>query len=318
MFDLVRKADILIENFAPGVMDRLGCGYQELSTANPRLIYATGSGFGLDGPDRNNLAMDLTIQAASGMMSITGPEDGPPMKAGMALCDFFGGTHLYGAIVTALYERSVTGQGRLVEVAMVEAAMPVLTTNFSGMFENGGEPVPRRGNKHPAQAAAPYNVYECADGHVALLCMRETHWEGVMKVLSREDLADDPRFANSRIRAQHDELVDEVVAAWTRSRPKYDVAKAFQDAHVACAVVRDLKEIQADLHMRGRGQIFDQQHPVLGEIAVPRSPLRIHGVPQAPDVPSPALGEHSREILAEWLNLSQSEIELLYEEEAVA
>ena len=318
LFDLVRQADILLENFAPGVMDRLGCGAKELQTANPRLIYASGSGFGTTGPDRDNLAMDLTIQASSGMMSVTGPEGGAPMKAGMAVCDFFGGVHLYSAIMTALYERSVTGVGRVVEVAMVEAAVPVLTTNFAGMHENGGEPVPRRGNKHPAKAAAPYNVYECQDGYIALLCIREEHWHSEARVIGREDLLDDPRFADPPTRAQHDDLVDEVMTAWSSKLPRRAAAKQMQDAHVACAEIRDLKEIVSDPHMRGRGQIFDQQHPVLGQVTLPRSPLRFHGAPLPDDVPSPDLGEHSREVLVEWLNLSQTEIDLIYSEGAIA
>ncbi len=318
LFDLARKADILLENFAPGVMDRLGCGARELQTANPRLIYAASSGFGMSGPDRDNLAMDLTIQASSGMMSVTGPEGGPPMKAGMAVCDFFGGVHLYSAIMTALYERSVTGFGRVVEVAMVEAALPVLTTNIGGMLENGGQPVPRRGNKHPAKASAPYNVYECQDGHVALLCIREEHWQNVARVIGREDMLGDPRFADNASRAANDTLVDEAVTAWTSQLPKKEAARRMQAAHVACAPIRDLTEIVADPHMRGRGAIFDQDHPELGKIPLPRSPLRFHGAPLAPDMPSPDLGQHSREVLSDWLNLSQGEIDLLYTEGAVA
>lgn len=318
LFDLVRQADILLENFAPGVMDRLGCGSRELQTANPRLIYASGSGFGTTGPDRDKLAMDLTIQASSGMMSVTGPEGGPPMKAGMAVCDFMGGIHLYSAIMTALYERSVTGIGRAVEVAMVEAALPVLTTNIGGMLENGGVPVPRRGNKHPAKAAAPYNVYECLDGYVALLCIREEHWHSVAKLIGRPELLDDQRFADPASRAAHDDLVDEAVTAWSSKLPKDEAAQQMQAAHVACAVIRDLTEIVSDPHMRGRGALFDQDHPVLGSIPMVRSPLRFHGAPLPPDRPSPDLGQHSRQVLAEWLNLSQTEIDLLYTEGAIA
>ncbi len=289
-----------------------------MQTANPRLIYASGSGFGTTGPDRDKLAMDLTIQASSGMMSVTGPEGGPPMKAGMAVCDFLGGIHLYSAIMTALYERSVTGVGRAVEIAMVEAALPVLTTNIGGMLENGGVPVPRRGNKHPAKAAAPYNVYECQDGYVALLCIREEHWHSVARVIGRPELLDDPRLADPASRAAHDDFVDEAVSAWSSRLPKGEAAKQMQDAHVACAVIRDLTEIISDPHMRGRGALFDQDHPVLGPIPMVRSPLRFQGAPLPPDSPSPDLGEHSREVLGEWLNLSQTEIDLLYAEGAVA
>src|SRR5579862_9929147 len=127
---MATQSDVLVENFAPGVMDRLGVGWTALSAANPRLIYASGSGFGLSGPDRDNLAMDLTVQAMSGVMSVTGFPDGPPLKAGPALVDFLSGTHLYAAVMTALFERSRTGKGRLVEVAMQEVVFPTLASNL--------------------------------------------------------------------------------------------------------------------------------------------------------------------------------------------
>ena len=167
LLDLVLEADILLENFAPGAMDRLGLGAEVLMEANPRLVYASGTGYGLSGPDRDNLAMDLTVQAVGGVMSINGPEDGPPLKAGVAVADFMGGVHLYAGIMTALFERSVTGRGRLVEVAMQEAIFPVLTSNLASLQRNGWKQPERRGNRHPTRGSAPYNVYECADGHLA-------------------------------------------------------------------------------------------------------------------------------------------------------
>src|SRR5215475_10228769 len=130
LFDMVRRADVLLENFSPGTMDDLGVGWSVLHEINPRLIYATGTGFGISGPDRDNLAMDLTIQAASGIMSVTGAPDGPPMKAGPTLVDFMGGIHLYGAIMTALFDRTVSGEGRLVEVAMQEAVYCSLAASY--------------------------------------------------------------------------------------------------------------------------------------------------------------------------------------------
>src|SRR5580658_480952 len=130
LFEMVRRADVLLENFSPGTMDDLGVGWSVLKEINKRLIYATGTGFGISGPDRDNLAMDLTIQAASGIMSVTGAPDGPPMKAGPTLVDFMGGIHLYGGVVTALFQRTVTGEGQLVEVAMQETVYPSLASSY--------------------------------------------------------------------------------------------------------------------------------------------------------------------------------------------
>ncbi|MEP6870188.1 MAG: CoA transferase, partial [Novosphingobium sp.] len=140
LVELVRSADVLLENFSPGVMDRLGVGWETLHAVNPRLIYGSGTGFGLSGPDRGNLAMDITIQAASGVMSVTGMPDGPPVRAGPAIADFLGGIHLYAAVLTALVERGRTGIGRLVEVAMQEAVFPTLASSLGMAYETGEEP----------------------------------------------------------------------------------------------------------------------------------------------------------------------------------
>ena len=221
LIDLAKQADILLENFAPGAMDRLGVGAEVLMAANPRLISASGTGYGLTGPDKDNLAMDLTVQAVGGVMGINGPADGPPLKTGLAICDFLGGVHLYSGIVTALYERSVTGQGRLVEIAMQEALYPALASNVAGMHNNGWKQPERRGNRHPTRGSAPYNVYECADGHIAIFCGTEGHWTNLLDVIGRSELADDPRFATQALRAQHEDGVDAAVAPWLRERSKY-------------------------------------------------------------------------------------------------
>ena len=142
---MAARADVVLENFAPGVMDRLGVGWAALHAVNPRLVYASGSGYGLSGPDRDNLAMDLTVQATSGVMSVTGFPDGPPTKAGPALVDFLGGIHLYAGVLTALYERHLTGRGRLVEVAMQEAVYPALASALGFVHQSGGAVPPRTG-----------------------------------------------------------------------------------------------------------------------------------------------------------------------------
>src|SRR6202035_468380 len=145
LFRMALKGDVLLENFAPGVMDRLGVGWDVLHRINPRLVYASGSGYGLSGPDRDNLAMDLTIQAVSGLIAATGFPDGPPVKAGPAVVDFLSGIHLYAAVVTALFERAQTGKGRLVEVAMQEAAYATLTSSLEAYWQSG-KVAPRTGN----------------------------------------------------------------------------------------------------------------------------------------------------------------------------
>ena len=161
-----------------------------LSAANPRLIYATGTGFGISGPDRDNLAMDFTIQAASGMMSITGSPDGPPMKAGPTVVDFMGGIHLYAGVMTALFQRSVTGRGQLVEVAMQEAVYPTMATSMEYHVRTGKVP-PRAGNRQASLASAPYNAFPTRDGWVAVHVVTDGHWQNLLRAMGREDLAGD-------------------------------------------------------------------------------------------------------------------------------
>jgi len=310
---LVAQADVLLENYAPGVMDKLGLGWSVLSEINPRLIYASGSGYGISGPDRDNLAMDVTVQAASGMMSVTGFPDGPPVKCGPAVVDFLSGVHLYGGIMTALYERTFTNKGRLVEVAMQETVYPTLASNLAFVYDKGIAP-PRTGNRHGGLAQAPYNVYPTSDGFIAIIGANETHWSNLLKAMGRDDLADDPRFTSKAQRVRHMEETDRLISDWTSKHTKADAGKIFAKHKVPAAPVRDLIEVTNDKHMHERGMLQWIDHPQFGRIVVPNSPLRFHGIDPLPSTPSPRLGQHNREILAEMLNLSAEDIASLEEE----
>ncbi len=302
--DLVDKADILLENFAPGAMQRLGLGSDVLLERNPRLIYGSSTGYGAWGPDMNNLAMDLTIQAYSGIMSINGPPDGPPLKAGLAVVDFLGGIHLYGALVTALYERSQTGKGRVVEVAMQETALTALATSFTAMQLAGGAQPPRRGNNHPAGTGAPYNVYPCNDGHVAIICVRDSHWAALARAAGRPELADDPAFKLGPDRARREAEVDVIVSGWTSGLSKYEVARICKQDRVPAAPVRELPEVVKDGPLHERAALFDIDDPELGRATVPGSPLRFHGSPRPEWRPNPGVGEHTEDVLQDWLGVA--------------
>jgi CoA:oxalate CoA-transferase len=316
LFRMVRRADVLLENFSPGTLDDLGVGYTVLREINPRLIYATGTGFGISGPDRDNLAMDLTIQAASGIMSVTGAPDGPPMKAGPTLVDFMGGIHLYGAIMTALYDREKSGEGRLVEVAMQETVYSSLAASFE-YYQRTGNPPPRTGNRQAGLSTAPYNVYPCSDGHVAIHIVTESHWKNLTVAMGRENLQTDPRFATNADRINHMDEIDEAVAAWTRTLDKAEVFGRTKRLRVPCAPVRTAAEVMNDPHMHERGMLARVEHPELGPIVVPTNPLRLHGLPKAPLIPSPTVGQHNAEIYRGWLGLSADEIEGLKAEGAI-
>jgi CoA:oxalate CoA-transferase len=296
---LVRTADVLVENFAPGVMDRLELGHEALKAINPRLIYAASSGFGSDGPYRSYPAMDLTIQAMAGVMHITGFPDRPPVKAGPALADFFAGTHLYGAIATALFERERTGIARRVEVAMQDAVYASLSSSLGMHWAMQGDdaPPPRTGNRHGGLAESPYNVYPTADGHIAIICVGEVHWRALVGEMAQPELADDPRFATLSARVAHIDMVDELVSAWTSTQLKDALFQRLMAAKVPCAPVRTLDEVINDPNMHARGALEWQDHPRLGRIVVQQSPMRYDGVPPRPLEPSRELGADTAAVL---------------------
>lgn len=302
LLDLVRDADVVVENFAPGAMERLGLGADVLQALNPRLIYAASSGFGSDGPYRAYPAMDLTIQAMAGVMSTTGFPDRPPVKAGPALCDFFAGTHLYGAITTALFERERSGVARRLEVAMQDAVYASLSSSLGMAWGNPDSTLPARtGNRHGGLAESPYNVYPTRDGWIAIICVGDAHWRALTGVMGRPDLAEEPRFASLKLRVAAMDDVDEIVAAWTAEHSKDDAFHLLMAAKVPCAPVRDLKEVMNDPNMHARGALEWQDHPVHGRIVVQQSPLRFAGATRRTLEPSHALGADTEAVLSERL-----------------
>lgn len=304
---LAQEADVVIENFAPGVMDKLGVGWEVLHALNPRLVYASGTGFGLSGEGRDRQAMDVCIQAFSGVMSITGTPDGPPMKAGPAFADFLSGIHLYAATVTALLRRARTGQGGLAEVAMQETMVPALASSLGVLHETGAPP-PATGNRHNGLALAPYSVYPARDGWVAIAVVTDGHWQSLARAISRPELALDERFSRTAERCKRMDEVDALVQAWTSSMGKYEIAERLANARVPVAPVRNLKEVMEDPQMLERGMLERIEDPLLGTITVPSTPLRVHGAPLPATVRRPDVGEHTEQVLQEVLGLDAAAV----------
>jgi crotonobetainyl-CoA:carnitine CoA-transferase CaiB-like acyl-CoA transferase len=314
---MVKKGDVLVENFAPGAMERLGVGYEVLRQINPRLVYGSGSGFGRSGPNMKYPAMDLTVQAIAGIMNVTGYPDRPPVKAGPAIGDFMGGVHLYGAIMTALYEREKTGVGRLVEVSMQEAVYASLASNLGLHHSMGNNVPPRTGNRHGGLAEAPYNVYPTADGHIAIICVSEAHWKALLKAMQREELLVDPRFATLKLRVEHMDEVDELVAAFTARHAKKALFDLLMGHRVPCAPVRNLDEVVNDEHMHARRALEWVEHPMYGRVCLPNSPMRYDGVEPVALRPSGELGRDNQEVYGDWLGLPTDEITRLQAEEVI-
>lgn len=313
---LARKADVLLENFSPGTMDRHGVGADALRAINPRLIYAAATGFGRTGLHRDYLAMDITVQAMTGVMAITGDGDGPPLKAGPALCDFLGGIHLYGAIVTALFQRERTGAGIVVDVAMQDAVFPTLASQIGALHFLGEHPT-RNGNRHAALSLAPYNVYRTRDGYVAIICIREGHWRNLVDAMKRPELLLDPRFADMAGRAKHMEAVDAAVESWTRTLDKEDVFRITQAHDVICAPVQDLHDVLDDPHLHERGMLTRMTHPQLGPAVLPSTPLRFEGITPPALRPNRALGADNESVYGELLGLTPNEVAQLRNIDAI-
>ncbi len=314
LIELAKKGDVLIENYAPGVLDKLGVGADALMSANPRLVYASATGYGLSGPERDSLAMDITVQAASGVMSITGFPDSPPVKAGPAIADFISGTHLYAGIVTALFEREKTGQGRHVEISMQETLYPTFASNLGLMTQDHDGAPPRVGNRHGGLALAPYNVYPAKDGYVSIICIKESHWGNLLKAMGREDLSEDERFSNNAQRVRHIDETDTLVSEWTSAHTRDELFELAREYRVPSAPVRDLVEVTHNEHMHARGMLHWLDHSSLGRIVVPDSPIRFTETPPMGAAENPGLGQHNDEVLRDFLGISEEEINQLAEE----
>ena len=315
--EMVKKADVVVENFAPGVTDRLGLGPAQLHEANPRLVYASSSGFGRSGPYRDYPAMDLTVQAMCGIMSITGFPDKPPVKSGPALADFFAGIHLYGGIVTALYEREKTGKGRTVEVSMQESVYASLSSNLGMYHGRGNQDPPRTGNRHGGLAEAPYNVYPTKDGHIAIICNNNRHFHALLDAMQRDDLKTEPRFADLKARVRHIDEVDALVSAWTAKFDRDELVKRLLAHRVPHAPVRTLHEVVNDPNMHARGSLQRMTHPEYGEVVLQHSPMRYEGTPLVPIEPSHKLGQDNERVYCEWLGIAAEDYAALARDKVI-
>ena len=311
--EMVKKADVFTENFAPGAVERLGLGYDVVSALNPRIIYAQVKGFGAGSPYEKGLCFDPIAQACGGAMSITGERDGPPIKPGPTIGDTGTGMLLAFSIVSALYQRNQTGKGRQLQVAMQDSVM-----HYSrGMFMNQartGKAAPRQ----PAGGNAPHGIYPCKpegpNDYVYLLTSRANpeHWPRLLKLIGREDLIGDPRYDKASARVEHEAEVDEIIAQWTRQHTKQEAMALISGAGVPAGAVFDSMELTSEPTFYERG-ILQTMHHGDWKMTMPTWPVRFDGAP-APVKPAPLLGEHTAEALGDWLGLSTAEVEVLHEE----
>jgi crotonobetainyl-CoA:carnitine CoA-transferase CaiB-like acyl-CoA transferase len=312
---LVETADLVVENFAAGAMDSMDLDYETLRARNPRLIYATNTGFGLSGPYRDLAAFDPIVQAMGGVMAITGEADGPPLKTGAAIADILGGAHLCAGLLAAIRERDRTGRGLMVELCLYDSIVPSLTS-FLGAYGMGLKNL-RDGNRASGGAIAPYNSYPASDGHVMILAADNSRWRRLCELMGRAELSDDPRFATPGARAKNRHEVDRIVGEWTVAKTRRELFNEMGRAEVFCGIVQELDEVMADSHLLERGLLQTVEHPELGPMTIFTSPIRLDG--DRPEVKSlsPRLGADNDEFYAAELGLNAGEIALLREQKII-
>ena len=313
--NLLRKADIAVENMAPGTIERLGLGYEDVKAINPGIIFCQVKGFGEGSPYEHNLAFDMIAQATGGTISVTGEKGRQPVKPGISLGDTGTGMTMAVTILAALRKRDKTGAGCRLQVAMQDAMLHYMRTNFSTQARSG-KAVERDGTRSGGGSNAPSGLYPCAPGgandYVWIMTSRGNpeHWVRLCKVIGREDLIDDPRFRTPADRVKNDPELDAILRAWTLTRTKHEAMAQVGGAGIPAGAVLDTMELWNDPTFEQRGIMQTMEHKSYPGYKMPSWPVRIDGKPPAVKA-SPALGEHTMDVLTEWLGMSAADVEQL-------
>ena len=304
---MVSAADIVVENFGPGAMDRLGLGYERLRSINPRIIAGSVKGFASAGPYADYKSFEWIAQAMGGAMSLSGAPDGPPMRSEAGLGDTGGGLHLAIGILAALVQRQRTGVGQRVEVAQQEAVLNLVRIHLREQYVTG-RPVARQGNR--SRAAAPSNLYRCrpfgANDYVVVHCATQEMWRALTRIVGHPELADDPRFGDRQKRARYTEEFDPLIEAWTEKRTKHEAMEILAAAGIPCGAVLDSGEILGDPSLAASGMLVSLEHPMRGRFVMPGNPVRLSASPTTV-TRAPLLGEHNAEIYGRWLAADEIE-----------
>jgi len=312
---LLETADVLLENFGPGVIERLGFGYDVLHRLNPRLVFASIKGFGSYGPYREFKSYEPIAQAMGGAMSVTGSADGPPTYMWPSIGDSGTGMHCVIGILAALMHRHITGEGQRVEVSMQDAVVNLVRVSLRD-HQRTGKPMERTGNQ--LGAGVPGTTYRCAPGGAndyVFIFVQQQMWHPLLRAIGRDDLIGDPRYETGEARWRNKDEVDALVEGWTRERTKHDVMKILAGAGVPCGACLDTGEVLADPHLREREMIVEVDHPVRGRYITVGNPIKLSASPTT-ITPSPLLGQHREDILKE-LGYTETDIAALAKDGAI-
>jgi formyl-CoA transferase len=306
--ELAKVADVIIENFRPGTMERLGLGERELRALNPRLIYASLTGFGADGPMSDWPGYDLIVQAWGGLMSITGTPDGEPVKVGVAIIDLVAGLMLGKAITAALFAREKIGVGQRIDTSLLEAEVASLI-NAGSNYLVGGKVPARWGNAHPN--IVPYQNFKTADGYLVIGVASEVIWKRFCAAVGREALTEDPRFQNNSQRVEHRAELLALLSEMFIQRDNETWFKLLTEAEVPCAPVQSIEQVFRAPQVLHRDMLLEVDHPTAGKVRMAGIPVKFSETPASVRKPPPLLGEHNEAVLKDWLGMSAAKIDEL-------
>jgi crotonobetainyl-CoA:carnitine CoA-transferase CaiB-like acyl-CoA transferase len=314
---LVAKADVVIENFRPGTMEKLGLSYPRLAEANPKVVYCSLTGFGKVKAYADLPAFDIVIQALAGSMSTNGYPDGPPTKTGIAISDLAGGLFACIATLAALENRHVTGKGQEVSVSMMESVLSLLLDEAPDFWLTQGQPM-RAGNR--LTRLTPFNAYQAKDGHFVIASGSNDHWQLILKAIKREDLAGDERYKEQPSRIKLADEVDGIINAWAKKVSVKEALAALEPLGIPCGPVREIPEVVSDKHLIDGKILVPVTHPVSGEVPLIKAaalPMHFSASESGFDRPAPAVGCHNGEIYGQMLGLTAETMAALKSEKVI-
>jgi len=307
--ELIARSDVLLENFTPGVMDRLGLGYEEMKKLNPKLVYASLSGFGQEGPYAGKPAFDMVAQAMGGLMSVTGFPENPPTKCGPCIADLSGGAYTVIAILAALQHRNSAGSGQRIDISLQDCIWLFTSVETLATYMLTGKSPGRIGNMHPA--IVPWNVYHARDGYVVLCTVTIGQWQKLAETIGRPDLISDPDQCTMVVRVGRREELDSIVAAWVRERTVAEVQAIMDAVGLPCSPIMDTAHLVNDPHMKEREMTVEVEQLLSGPLKMPGTVFKLSETPGDPLKPAPFLGEHNSEIYSELLGYGEDKIDEL-------